>query len=216
MLENILGRKFELHPVQLKENQIHCDFCSGTGWVLRDEKWLESCPRCSRGVIDVCPSCGAPYEARYIHRCKNPECINNDEKLLAERRQQEELKRYESAEHLEPTSSFEALFSENYSHNEGYFFDWTDFFEDWCDNHDDNDPRPTYVWSTYPVQINLDAYCIVENATEELWEGALDSISDSDMKELQEYLNKWCENQTGTTTYYPDYSKTVRIPWEEY
>jgi hypothetical protein len=216
MLKNILGRKFELHPVQLKENQIHCDFCSGTGWVLRDEKWLESCPHCSQGAIDVCPSCRTPYKVRYIHRCKNPECVNNEEKLMAERRQQEELNRYENAEHAEPTDDFEALCSEYYSHNEGYFFSWDDFFDDWYGNHSDEDPRPTYVWATYPMQINIDAYCIVENATDELWEGAFDSISDSDIRELQEYLNKWCANQTGTRTYYPDYSKTVRIPWEKY
>ena len=127
MFENIIGRKFELHPVKLKENQIYCDFCGGTGWVLKDEKWLESCPYCSRGAIDVCPSCNTPYEKRYIHRCSNPECVENYEKTTMQRRLQEELKRYENAEHLESTVDFEALYSEDYPYNEGYFFDWDSF-----------------------------------------------------------------------------------------
>ena len=33
-------------------------------------------------------------------------------------------------------------------------------------------------------------------------------------KELQEFLDKWCAKQTGTTTYYPCYKEYVRVQKE--
>lgn len=36
----------------------------------------------------------------------------------------------------------------------------------------------------------------------------------SDEKELQEFLDKWCDKQTGTTTYYPCYKEYVRVKKE--
>ena len=36
----------------------------------------------------------------------------------------------------------------------------------------------------------------------------------SDEKELQECLDKWCEKQTGTTTYYPCYKEYVKVKKE--
>ena len=58
----------------------------------------------------------------------------------------------------------------------------------------------------------MDADSIIENACEELYEDARDNISDE--KELQEFLDKWCEKQTGTTTYYPCYKEYVRVQKE--
>lgn len=221
MIENIIGRKFELKPVELKANQIHCNFCGGIGWVLKDEKWLESCPHCSRGIIDCCPHCGKPYTKRYIHNCDNPDCIKMER---IEKEKEDALKeavRYIKAEHLESDGAFEEftmLYSDLYPWNEGYFSEWDDFFTAWNEYHYCEKPedRPKYVWATSPIEMSIDATTIIEMATDDLHEDAMDYISSKDRQELQDYLNKWCKKQTGTTTYYVDYNKTVRIPWEEY
>lgn len=219
MIENIVGRKFELHPVELKENQIHCDFCGGIGWVLKDEKWLESCPHCSKGVIDCCPRCGKPYAKRYIHICDNPECIEYERNQRAKEDARKEAERYTRAEHLEPDGVFEKftmLYSDYYPYNEGYFIGWDEFFDEWKEQEDLDTKRPEYVWATYPIEMSIDAIDILENATSELHEDAMSNIRDNDIKKLQDYLDNWCKKQTGTTTYYVDYSKAVMIPWEEY
>lgn len=36
-------------------------------------------------------------------------------------------------------------------------------------------------------------------------------INRKSWKELQDFLDKWCEKQTGTTTYYPYYKEYVRV-----
>lgn len=220
MLENIIGRKFELKPVELKEGQIHCDFCGGIGWVLKEGKWLETCPHCSRGAIDCCPRCGKPYPQRYVHHCDNPDCIEDYDRWKQKENARKEADRYAKAEHLEPDGAFEKfvmLYSDWYPSNEGYFTDWDEFFGAWDDYFFyDYEDRPKYVWATYPVEMSIDAVDIVSNATSELHEDAFYGIDDKDMKELQDFLDKWCKKQTGTTTYYVDYTKAIRIPWEEY
>ena len=60
--------------------------------------------------------------------------------------------------------------------------------------------------------LGFDEDIIIENACDELHEDARDNISDE--KELQEFLDKWCEKQTGTTTYYPCYKEYVRVKKE--
>ena len=59
--------------------------------------------------------------------------------------------------------------------------------------------------------MSIDADWIIENACEELHEDARDSIGSKDEKELQKFLDKWCDKQTGTTTYYPCYKDYVSV-----
>ena len=73
--------------------------------------------------------------------------------------------------------------------------------------------RPEYVWGTSCTQISMDADTIIEQATDELWEGARDNC---DCKGLQELLDKWCSEQSGTSTYYVNYKYAIKIPWEIY
>ena len=108
------------------------------------------------------------------------------------------------------------LYSDYYPYNEGYFIGWDEFFDEWKEQEDLDAKRPEYVWATYPIEMSIDAIDILENATSELHEDAMSNISDKDRRELQDYLDSWCKKQTGTTTYYVDYSKAIRIPWEEY
>lgn len=222
-MENILGKKIELLPCKLKENQIHCEVCGGIGW-LSDNGHLKSCPHCSNGAIDCCPECGTPYEVRYVHRCKNPECNKNYGKKQAEEKIKREAKRIANAEKIDipdPFEKFTMLYSEYYDKNEGYFTDWDEFFDSWTEYIDEYDAdhdlplfeRPEYVWGTSCTKISLDADWIIEQATDDLWEGASDNC---DYKSLQEAIDKWCAEQSGTETYLENYKYAVRIPWELY
>ena len=71
---------------------------------------------------------------------------------------------------------------------------------------------PKVLWNCEVVKISMDADSIIENACDELHEDARNNISDE--KELQEFLDKWCEKQTGTTTYYPCYKEYVKVQKE--
>lgn len=59
--------------------------------------------------------------------------------------------------------------------------------------------------------MNMDAEDIIANACEELHEDAYENISQSDIGELQSYLDEWCKKQTGTNTYYPCYKEYVKV-----
>ena len=217
MIENIAGKKIELKPVTLKNNQIYCSFCGGIGWLMRDNKWIERCPHCSNGAIDICPHCKTPYETRYNHHCKNPECIKKEEvdRLLKE--SEKEKDRLTKANKIEADkdifNKYIMLYSDYYPYNDGYFTDWDSFFDAWDDKEEN---RPQYVWTTTPIELSMDSPSIIASACEDLWEGALDSISSKDIAEFDEFIQNWCKKQTGTTTYYVDYNTAIKIPWEEY
>lgn len=219
-LENIVGKKIELLPKELKPNQIHCPRCGGIGWLLSDGKWITSCPDCYNGVIDVCPNCGKPYAKRYNHSCNNPECVEKQKQERMNKEYERETALLNKAEKViadDAFVQFHMLYSEHCNSNDGYFGDWETFFECWEDNVYDNDgvepPRPEYVWGTSVQKLSMDADTIIEQATDDLWEGASDNC---DYKGLQELLDKWCSEQSGTDTYYVDYKYAVKIPWEEY
>ena len=216
MIENIVGKKIELMPVTLKDNQVYCSFCGGIGWVLKDNKWIEKCTHCVSGAIDICPICKTPYETRYIHHCKNPNCKIAEEKSRLLEESRKEIDRLNKANKIEDKDVFNKytmLYSNTYPYNEGYFADWDSFFDAW-EGEEEN--RPKYVWATTSIELSMDGYSIITSACEELWEGALNSISSKDIVEFEEFIQNWCKKQTGTTTYYVNYNTAVKIPWEEY
>lgn len=69
---------------------------------------------------------------------------------------------------------------------------------------------------TSEEKIKIDAYDIVRDACEDLHEDAMDNISYEDITRLQNFLDEWCKEQTGTTTYYPCYEQYVLINWSEH
>lgn len=76
---------------------------------------------------------------------------------------------------------------------------------------------PKFLWNCNQAQIHFDAGDMIEFACEELHEDAAETISSADEKELQDLLDKWCENQSGTITYTPNFAEyiTVRKEWFE-
>ena len=211
MLERIVGRKIELLPKEPNENQVLCNECGGLGWLMKDEKWIENCPHCCNGLIDVCPQCKQPYKKRYRHYCDNPECkekdrIDNDIKAV-----HEELKRFEKAKKVSydecPADSKVMMYSEHYGYNEGYFTDLEDLLE-YTDSEDIQMPK--YVWATSEIPLSMNADSIIEDACSDLHEDARDNITNE--KELQEFLDKWCERQGGVNTYYMNYKVAIWVP----
>lgn len=108
--------------------------------------------------------------------------------------------------------------SDKYFSDEDEFVDyyWQNYLDGsgGCDSFDEyfEYEIPKVLWNCEEVKISMDTDSIIENACEELHEDARNNISDE--KELQDFLNKWCDKQTGTTTYYPCYKEYVKVQKE--
>ena len=64
--------------------------------------------------------------------------------------------------------------------------------------------------------MHINADDIIANATENLYEDAMDNISDKKCKELQDLLDKWCDTCGVRETYVKSNKYKVKIPWENY
>lgn len=173
---------------------------------------IQFCPNCYNGVVRFCPDCGKQIP-RYRTLC--------DCDAVVQRRQQEENRkekeRLEKAEKHEPNalgSLFTMAQSDFYSHNEGYFSCWEDFFDSWNEDREEFTEKPLYVWGTEEVAMSFDASSIVSNACEDMYEDAYDDIGADAVAEMQRYLNEWKEKY-GRTSYLLTTKHAIRIPWEE-
>jgi hypothetical protein len=63
--------------------------------------------------------------------------------------------------------------------------------------------------------MSIDAANIIESATEDLYEDANLDVSDSAVKELQDYLDDWCKRCGVSETLIRTKYK-VAIPWGKY
>lgn len=211
MFNKVVGRKFELFPVKLEENRVHCETCGGTKWMIEDEKWLVQCKDCYDGTWKVCPICGKVIPKTHY------ECF--DCSPIKEARA--ELARLEKAEKIEPDSerarSFGMMYSEAIGGDEdAYFSDWGEFFEKWHDPDSGGErKRPDYVWGTTMRTLSLDAYTVLENALDDFYEGASDYIGDKGYATLQTALDEWIAKYGNVTSYDFDYRVAIRIPWED-
>jgi len=137
--------------------------------------------------------------------CDNPECREKSE-------QEAENKRYVKAvkcSHVEcPDDKKEMMYSESYGYNDGYFTDFDDLIE-YCESEDI--PVPDYCWSTTQIDMSMDADSLIDSAYKELYEDAEDNISDEDRKELQNFLDKWCEKQSSISAYSVDYKYAIKV-----
>lgn len=215
----------------LHDNEEICEHCHGTGLVitnnpygLKEESYgvnslfpymhqaITFCPHCYNGIIHRCKLCGQIMPKGLLrHNCEQQLAIEK-EKLL-----QRKLEEFQKAP-IAPDKIVEDcyyLYSEDYPYNNGYFSEWEEFFDAWYDNNDVEDDKPEYVWITEGVEMHIDADYIVECATEELYEDAKDNVSDTELKELQDFLDDWCRRCGVGTTYYENHKYKVRIPWEE-
>lgn len=224
----LIGKKLikDLH-----DNEEICPVCHGTGLRIEDNPYglsddpdkragqfpykhqsIQFCPNCYNGVVRFCPDCGKQIP-RYRTLC--------DCDAVVQRRQQEENRkekeRLEKAEKHEPNalgSLFTMAQSDFYSHNEGYFSCWENFFDSWNEDREEFTEKPLYVWGTEEVEMSFDASSIVSNACEDMYEDAYDDIGADAVAEMQRYLNEWKEKY-GRTSYLLTTKHAIRIPWEE-
>lgn len=176
---------------------------------------LTFCNTCYNGVVHRCEFCGEIIpRMRTKCTCEKQKEID---RLELKRKTQEEFENAPLAT-KEIADSYECFYSEYCSSNNGYFFDWEDFFDTFsCDYPDlPKEDRPKYVWVTDEVKIKLDAGSIIEQATEDLYEDAIYDISSEKEKELQNFLDAWAETCGVGKTYFESHKYKVAIPWEQY
>ena len=220
----------------LQDDEIICPVCNGLGILKQDyrfgakeddtekaftlnwydNEYLTLCPNCYFGRIKICKYCGKPLP-KQTNRCS---CDGYKEQEAEEKRikYQETI---EKAKEIELKDASEYIYDEK---SEQYFCDKFSFVDHWwdlylegghyCSNFDEYFEKyvPKVLWNCEVVKISMDADSIIENACDELHEDARDNISGE--RELQEFLDKWCAKQIGTTTYYPCYKKYVRVKKE--
>lgn len=213
-------------------NEEICQHCHGTGMIVVENRYglsedpdkskrhfpythqsISFCQHCYNGIVHRCPHCGKLIKRGYLV------C---DCEAQQEIRKQEEAKKKQEAFDNAPIVPKEVLdkmayfYSDYFSFNDGYFADWDEFFDDWFENSNPDSIRPEFVWITEPVEMDIDAQNIIEQATDDLYEDAYDDISYEAKKELQEFLDSWCKRCGVSTTYFESHKYKVRIPWEEY
>lgn len=216
----------------LMENQRLCPICGGLGIIKRnhqfvlhsgktpewyDDEYFIWCPNCYFGVQSLCEFCGNPI-AKGVSRCNCEKSLEKEE-MERQKRYQDKIDRAKKI-NLKDASYF--LYDEE---SEQYFPDENDFadyyFNLYLDEIENNHIPfdeyfekyiPKVLWNCYEVKLYIDADSIVSDACDELHEDAVDNIDD--INELQDFLDRWCAKQTGTTTYYPDYHEYVKVQRE--
>lgn len=101
------------------------------------------------------------------------------------------------------------------STNEGFFSNVDEYLE-WLEDNlgfEGFGAIPEVVWTCRKSGLQMDAQDILENALENHHEEAGDNISNESEKELQEFLNAWC-NKQGVESWDPNYDLGVELPQE--
>lgn len=212
----------------LTEHERICPVCNGLGMKIEDNIYgikgdtseasrkylfpykhqaLSFCQSCFNGVQRLCPYCGQPYKNQaYLH------CDCEGQKKADEA---ESIKKWNekvaNAVAVDEKDVDTMLYCEELDE---YYDTVDDFFDDYACNHEeDNDERPIRLWICSVEKIYIDADNVVDNACEDLHE---DAYEQCDIGSLQNLLDVWCKDQTGTTTYYPCYKQYVKIDWSKY
>ena len=177
--------------------EVTCYKCGKCGLVYHVREWAERCckpKKCERCGVEI------PHNAFYTlcNKCR------------AEKEREEELHRFEKARKYTlksaPPERCEMMYSDSYGYNEGYFSEIEEL-EEYCEDNDII--MPDYVWCTSSHQLNIDIDSVVESECEDLHEDAYEWIAQKDIDELRTFVNRWCEKQTTTRTFYVDYSAVI-------
>lgn len=217
----------------LHDNEELCKTCGGTGIILADNPYGLSddpnrqighfpykhqaftlCPDCYNGVVNRCKLCGDIIRPRWSLVCN---CAAQQE-LDKIKQKQVEREAWDKAEEIpeDLKENYQFFYSDYYGWDNGYFDDWDSFFDYWNENYEGVEERPEYVWVTEKVDMQIDADSIVESATEELYDDAMDDVSNEALGKLQQFLDEWCKTCGVGSAYYESHEYKVRIPWEDY
>lgn len=226
--------KDEVLEKDLKDNEQICPICHGLGMVLYNNEFYHVedtdnltpayhnnmafgyCPHCFNGVIKVCKYCGKPLP-RERNSCDCVQQQAKDKQLYEVFVQQAISKAIEVTE----SDVNDAWLSDYNGFN--YYSNVNDFIEQIQDQYSEENHNyknfdefyetevPKYLWLCETEGISLNAYNIVSDACEDLHEDAMDSISSTDIKELQNYISNWCNKQSGTDTLFVAHKKYVVV-----
>lgn len=231
-IKNILPDTLEK---DLQDDEEICPVCHGLGVVLDNNIYgikgdtsdtakksmfpynhqaIKFCPNCYNGVIRLCKYCGKQIQkGRLKCNCEQQKAIDEEEGKI--KYQETIAKAKEIVVENLPEDTW--LYDEQ---TDDYFSD-IDYFVDAYKNNEDFETEeqilenlPPVLWVCKSVDIEMDAYSIIESACDDLHEEAMDNISGEDKEELQKLLDEWCKKQTGTTTVYPCYKEYVRVQKE--
>lgn len=215
----------------LRENEKICPVCGGTGIVVVENPYglkndpnypngvlpyknysISFCKNCYNGVIHVCPDCGQQIPRGYLKcSCAAEQERQNKQAIKVY------MERLANAEKHAPSAlgdEFDCAYYDQYERNDGYFYVWDEFFDWWKDSYDSSYEKPEYVWGTTKIHMRLNANDIISSACEDLYEDADSNISSVDIKEMQDFFDKWLKEH-GLTAYEFTYQHAIRIPWEE-
>ena len=216
----------------LHDNEQICPVCSGTGLRIEDNRYglsedpdksagmfpykhqsISFCQNCYNGVVRICPHCGKQLPRGRL-KC-DCDYYKRQHEIEMSQKLNEELAAAEKHDADALGTKFTMAQSDYYPHDDGYFTEWEEFFDSWNEENEDIERRPEYVWGTDELKMSMDASSIVENATEDMYEDAMQHIGDAPVKELQQYLDEWIKKY-GVTSYCETHKHAIRIPWEEY
>lgn len=215
----------------LQEHEIICSHCGGTGlqvdnnpFGLRKEgeqpnygnlfpykqQTIRGCNHCYNGVQSKCLHCDKILD-RGTSQC-------NCEKYIQERIQERHVKDLEiwnkakKISYEKALQDFIMIYIDNY---DKYLM--IEELEEWIEDKESEVDQSICreelrIYGTQILDLQIDAYDVIEDACNDLHEDAMDNISDSDQKELQVLLDKWCEdNRQGSTSYYVDFSVGIKL-----
>lgn len=219
----------------LQDNEEICRVCNGLGIVKTNypygiesgkkgyinwykNEYFTLCPNCYFGVEKRCKYCGK-YLPKGSSRCNCAE-YKAYKRAERERKYQETIDKAKeinwkqtsyyvyddkSDKYFTDDNEFVEYYLQEYSDGSGGCKDFDEYFE--CE-------VPKVLWNCEKIKMSMDADGIIDSACDDLHEDARDNISGQDQKELQDFLDKWCEKQSGTTTYYPCYCEYIKVEKE--
>lgn len=223
-VNNFFGKALpkEIEKDLLDDEQI-CEVCGGIGLIIKDYPFyirqhemhrrmskynkphVKECPACYNGVQQICEFCGKP-KAKFRNYCG----CEGYQKYEAEIKQKKIDEWYEKAEKitLKEAAQRDMMLYDEYSHD---YFTVDDIYGGLPEEKYGEARKWMFGTSKVTLSDNLDAYYILENATESLHEEALDSIDEEDISELQDFLKKWANKQACCNTYYDNHKVVVLI-----
>ncbi|WP_288924746.1 hypothetical protein [Aminobacterium colombiense] len=182
----------------LKEGQELCPICQGLG-LIQEGDYIVPCPDCLNGIARKCQYCGEIISLHKYHHCEP--MIQQQQKEQIEKVKKE----WAAAEKIslkQAIKNYKMLY--DYSNDEFIFSSEIEAYLKSKEN--------PLIFATSTYSIAMDANTIIENECDDLYEDAFENISQSKVDELQEFLNKWCEEvKEDTLTYCPDYKKAVEF-----
>ena len=199
----------------LQDSEVICTHCHGTGLAICDNMYgikgdtthigirfpfkhqaMTFCAHCYNGVLKKCPFCGKAI-GRSDRECKCEGAAEERQKIQFKK----DNEKWEKAAKISETEAWNKYRCLYIANIDEYVFDPQEI-EDRIEEYELNKSE-LRIYATKEYRLSADASNVVKSACEELHEDAYDNC---DIDSLQKLLDEWCEKQTGTTSFSPDYT----------